>query len=540
MKSTIIDAISFGLFGKAFRGIKKPSLINSINQRDSVIEISFKIGQDNYNILRGQKPHRFEVYKNDNQLNETAAISDMQKHIEMQILGFDFATFGRVIVMSSMNYTPFLLLSANERRQFVETMLGLSVFTEMNKQHKTNLSKIKDKSILLTAEISKLESQLKDKTEFLQYIKNNLNAELLESRTQLETLLFDIEKLGKELKDFDTKLAQYDNIDKLDSEISDIYKSLQEVKEKESVLKYTLKEQSKNKSFLENNNICNHCLQDITEDYKESMIDKIEQSENDITTSLSSILSELSKINSTFENKNSELKKLESEKNKLDSEKNTKQILRKRLISDSKQIVSKIENLKIKSSSNTDDIITELSEIENKLKDARNEFEELKEIAFASSIVSDLLKDSGIKADIIKQYIPLLCAYANQYLEKMNVAIKIDIDENFNETIITRFANEYSYNNLSAGERVRVDLSLAFSWSRLAKTKNSVHTNLLILDETLDANLDESGTLAAMDIINDLSNEGVHIFIVSHKANMSENVRSVLTLDKVNGFTEIV
>ena len=140
MKSTIIDAISFGLFGKAFRGIKKPSLINSINQRDSVIEISFKIGQDNYNILRGQKPHRFEVYKNDNQLNETAAISDMQKHIEMQILGFDFATFGRVIVMSSMNYTPFLLLSANERRQFVETMLGLSVFTEMNKQHKTNYS----------------------------------------------------------------------------------------------------------------------------------------------------------------------------------------------------------------------------------------------------------------------------------------------------------------------------------------------------------------------------------------------------------------
>jgi DNA repair exonuclease SbcCD ATPase subunit len=122
----------------------------------------------------------------------------------------------------------------------------------------------------------------------------------------------------------------------------------------------------------------------------------------------------------------------------------------------------------------------------------------------------------------------------------MNVAIKIDIDENFNETIITRFANEYSYNNLSAGERVRVDLSLAFSWSRLAKTKNSVHTNLLILDETLDANLDESGTLAAMDIINDLSNEGVHIFIVSHKANMSENVRSVLTLDKINGFTEIV
>jgi DNA repair exonuclease SbcCD ATPase subunit len=210
-------------------------------------------------------------------------------------------------------------------------------------------------------------------------------------------------------------------------------------------------------------------------------------------------------------------------------------------LQDSKNLVSKIDDLKSTSGTNTDDVIKDIGVLEDKLKNLKSEFIDIKQQAFASNIISELLKDTGIKSDIIKQYIPLLVAFTNQYLEKMNIPLKFDMDENFSETITTRFANEFTYNNLSAGERARLDFSLQMAWREIARIKGSVDTNLLVLDEMLDANLDEAGTTAALDIINELSiSHNVNVFIVSHKSNLEEYVRSVLKLEKVNGFTKIV
>lgn len=538
--ATVLDSISFALFGKSFRDIKKAAMINSVNQRDSVVELIFAKGGNEYKIIRGQKPHRLEVFVNNKIMNETAALSDMQKYIENEILGFDLSAFSRVVLMSTMNYVPFLNLSAYERRNFVETMLNLSVFTEMNKQHKANISKLKDRANFIDTEIDKTEIFIKEKSEFLKYIQNSLTQEITTNKQQLTGLLKDIENLSKDLTKIEEDIKLFE-VDSLNKDLIKLKNELNDVKSEETIIKHTLKENKNNIKFLETHDVCNHCKQDITDDYKQSMISDYTKNTETFAKSLEKIIKKENKISEKYDNQYSEIEKINNEKNKILSEKNTKSVLRKRLLQDSKNLVSKIDDLKSTSGTNTDDIIKDIGVLEDKLKNLKSEFVDIKQQAFASNIISELLKDTGIKSDIIKQYIPLLVAFTNQYLEKMNIALKFDMDENFSETITTRFANEFTYNNLSAGERARLDFSLQMAWREIARIKGSIDTNLLVLDEMLDANLDEAGTTAALEIINELSiSHNVNVFIVSHKSNLEEYVRSVLKLEKVNGFTKIV
>ena len=539
-KTSIIDGITFSLFGKSFRDIKKGSLINSINTKNSYTSITLSKGNTNYKIIRGQKPHLLVVEVNGKVLHETAAITETQKYIEHQILGFDYNTFTRVCVMSTMNYTPFMSLSSYERRNFVENMLDLKMFSEMNKLHKAEMSMLKDDIRDVDTKLTVINSQITEKRNFIKYIKSNSDDDLRAFQQTYENTI-------KEINDVDDKIQELsakenlltgpiqNNQDKLQSIQSDIYKLNSSI----SVLKSKASENDKTVEYITKHDNCDLCKQQIDEEASETIINNLLHTNLTLSNSIDNTSK---KLNVLYPDKLDVEAKLNDYTNlaqsvslKIDKLKQLKSLLTKNANSTKQQIL-KIQE---KSTLNSDEVENEVKQLQNELEVLKEKFEDKTEELKISNTILELLKDTGIKADIIKQYIPMLCAYVNSYLAKLNISLTFTMDENFNESISTRYTSDFTYNNLSAGERSRVDLALSFSWRNVAKAKGSVDTNLLILDEVLDANLDESGTQAALDIVNDISKDDTNVFIVSHKANLEEHVKSILTLEKINGFTII-
>ena len=539
-KTSIIDAITFSLFGKSFREIKKGSLINSLNQKNSFSEIKFTKGNTSYTILRGQKPHRLEITCNGMLMEENPSVIETQKYIEKQILGFDFNTFIRVCIMSTMNYTPFMSLSTYERRNFVENMLNLKMFSEMNKLHKAETILLKDEIQSIDSSLNIIDSKLTEKHNFIEYIKTNTDDDMKNYQISLK-------ENEEELREIEEKLLQLSGKESLiqkpltaeAQKLSEIQSEIYKIKSARSVNESKISENNKTISYIENHDDCDLCKQKITDENSNKIISNL----TTINTSLSesydastvlskSLYDSKEKVEVKISNYTSLKNQLSQKINGLNSSAN---IIRRNISS----INTNITNLQKKSLLNSDEVENEVKDLQQQHLDIKEKFETKTEELKISNTLLELLKDTGIKADIIKQYIPMLCAYVNSYLSKLNISLTFDMDENFNEVISTIYADNFTYNNLSAGERTRLDLALAFSWMQVAKAKGSVDTNLLVLDEVLDANLDESGTLAAFDIVNDISKTGSNVFIVSHKANLEEYVSSVLALEKVEGFTQI-
>lgn len=539
-KTSIVDGITFSLFGKSFRDIKKGSLINSINKKNSYTSITLSKGNTDYKITRGQKPHMLIVEVNGAVMHETAAITETQKYIENQILGFDFNTFTRVCVMSTMNYTPFMSLSSYERRNFVENMLDLKMFSEMNKLHKAETILLKDEIKDIDNNLSIIDSQINEKRNFIAYIKSNSDDDLKSHQETLQkniTEIADVENKIAELSGKETLLVKplTDSREKLTNIQADIYKLNSNI----SVIKSKVTENDKTINYISNHDNCDLCKQQIDDESSQQIISNLEQSNKTLEDSVevtSKQLSNLYPLKSDTEAKINDYSGLaNSVSQKINNLKQLKTLLER--TSNTAQIhINKIQE---KSLLNSDEVEREVAKLIHKHSVLKQQFEDKTEELKISNTVLELLKDTGIKADIIKQYIPMLCAYVNSYLAKLNISLTFNMDENFNESISTRYTNDFTYNNLSAGERSRVDLALSFAWRNVAKAKGSVHTNLLILDEVLDANLDDSGTAASLEIVNDISQDNTNIFIVSHKSNLEEHVRSVLALEKVQGFTRI-
>lgn len=540
-KTSIIDAITFSLFGKSFREIKKGSLINSVNQKNSFAEIKFTKGNTSYTILRGQKPHRLEITCNGMLLEENPSVIETQKYIEKQILGFDFSTFIRVCIMSTMNYTPFMSLSSYERRNFVENMLNLKMFSEMNKLHKAETILLKEEIQTIDTALNVIDTKLTEKRNFIAYIKTNTDDDMKSYQASLlENEL--------ELKEIEDKLSQLSGKESLiqkpltveTEKLTEIQNEIYKIKSARSVNESKVSENNKTISYIENHDDCDLCKQKITDENSDAIIKNLASINSLLTESYdaSTVLSKSlydskEKIEIKISGYTTLKNQLAQKINGLNSSAN---IIRRNISS----INTNISNLQKKSLLNSDEVENEVKDLQQKHIEMKEEFETKTEELKISNTLHELLKDTGIKADIIKQYIPMLCAYVNSYLSKLNISLTFDMDENFNEVISTIYANNFTYNNLSAGERTRLDLALAFSWMQVAKAKGSVDTNLLVLDEVLDANLDESGTLAAFDIVNDISKNGSNVFIVSHKANLEEHVTSVLSLEKTDGFTQII
>jgi len=531
-KSTHLDALGFSLFGKPFRGINKPGLLNSVNEKDCVVEIEFKIGKKSYKILRGMKPGRFEIYCDDQLVNQDASSRDYQEYLEKFILKMNYKSFTQIVVLGSSTFVPFMQLSASDRRAIIEDLLDIQIFSSMNVVLKQKLVTLKDamNDVSHRRELTKIkiESTKKliaeiDNTNVIQIEK--INRDIANSNTQLITLTNECTDLQKEIEELsesildekktNNKLAKLNNLTvKIEDNVS--------------------KAQTEIDFYRENDN-CPTCRQSIEEEFKSQQIELYNKKIQEYNTGLNDLGIQIEKINTRISEIQVIAKKMANVNIEYQKKNATINAVRgyiTRLTKDKQGI----ETNRTSDTAHTDDLknlekqLTDLEEEEKKVVNDKHHHEQ----------VAILLKDTGIKTKIIKQYLPIMNKLINKYLTSMEFYVNFNINENFEEVIKSRHRDEFSYENFSEGEKQKIDLSLLFTWRAIAKMKNSVSTNLLVLDEIFDSSLDSNGTEELLKILNSPSTD-TNVFVISHKSDiLFDKFRSVIKFEKVNNFSRIM
>ena len=530
-KSTMLDALTFSLFGKSFRGINIPLLVNSINEKDCEVEIEFSIGKTDYKIIRGIKPKKFEIYKNGDMLDQDAKSVDYQKILEEQIIKMTYKSFCQVVVLGSSNYIPFMKLSAKDRRFVVENLLDIDVFSVMNTLVRSRLQMVKEyiKDIDYKVELTK------EKVDSTNKLIETLEKKSIES---IDKCKDDIEEASKQISELREETKEHlENLEKLLEKIKDKDTTSNNLLKSESLetqLKTKVKTIDRNVKFYEENDTCPSCKQDIQEHHKEGVYKEKADEKQEIEEELDTIIGNI-KI---AEDRLNEINEVVEDITKIEKEINQK----KNQISASLQYVDKMQN-------NIESTLTEGTEIQE-AKDKLNQLigegkgyvEERKEKIEDKhyyDIASVMLKDSGIKSKIIKHYLPVMNKLINKYLGDMDFFCKFSLDENFIETIKSRHRDDFTYYNFSEGERLRIDLSLLLAWREIARLKNSVNCNLLILDEVFDSSLDAVGTEEFLKLLKTFGNRA-NIFVISHKSDtMTDKFDNHLVFEKKNNFSSI-
>lgn len=528
-KSTILDALSFSLFGKPFRKVNKPQLLNSINKKNLLTEVEFDIGNNEYKIIRGMKPNIFEVYKDGVLLNQSAVMKDYQSILEKQILKVNHKSFSQVVVLGSATFQPFMQLTAYQRREVIEDLLDLQIFTTMN-------SILKDKILENKEEIKKLESEKRIVSskidmlkEHMSEIKNNNEKILDEKNARIEETKGKIEELVSQCDAVKGKIKILSEKTENENSISKKLDKLTNLKHK---IEANLSLLNKEVKFFHQYDNCPTCKQQIEEEFKNetianktSDIKEIEEglkklSEEYETTN--DLLQEILKINSEISDNKLELNSINTRISSLIDYKN-----------DLEEEINSIRNsTEEKENDKLPELLKELSGIE---KDYYSEIEERKTLQSASI----LLKDGGIKSRIIKQYIPIMNKLINKYLASMEFMCQFELDENFNETIKSRYRDIFSYSSFSEGEKMRINLAILFAWRSIAKMRNSINTNILIMDEVFDSSLDSNGTEEFLRIIKDLTSD-TNTFIISHKSDqIIDKFEKVLRFEKYKNFSRM-
>lgn len=530
-KSTMLDALCFVLFGKAFRNINKPQLINSINQKDCIVECFFTIGKKEYRIVRGIKPGIFEIYLNGEILNQEAASRDYQEILEKQILKLNYKSFTQIVILGSASFTPFMQLSAADRRAIIEELLDIQIFSTMNSLLKEKVSLNKDDITENKFAIELAEQNYENqKTQIEKLKQNNENKvkeyedEIASSESVIQTLHGDVNRLTS-------------NVSVLTEQISnkaEVEGKVKKLNKLESQIETNLSKFRRDIHFFEGNDSCPTCRQTIAMEFKEaelsSITNKVKECEHGLSQLETKLLQEQDKLNfiSEFQKQIQQLNIQIVQKNTTITETN-KYIgkIRKEIqaLKDSKTNLD-LENTKLKE---LEDKLTELNSQKKKLIEEKTEYE----------VASILLKDTGIKTKIVKQYLPVINKLVNKYLATLDFFVNFNLDESFKETIKSRHRDEFSYASFSEGEKQRIDMALMLTWRAVAKMKNSTNTNLLILDEVFDSSLDANGTEYLMNLLHIL--EDVNLFVISHKGDiLQDKFRNVIRFDKVNNFSRII
>jgi DNA repair exonuclease SbcCD ATPase subunit len=530
-KSTMLDALCFVLFGKAFRNINKPQLINSINQKDCVVECEFRIGKKEYKIVRGIKPAVFEIYLDGQLLNQEAASKDYQEILEKQILKLNYKSFTQIVILGSASFVPFMQLSAADRRAIIEDLLDIQIFSTMNNilKDKISVNKEEIQSNKHSAELTKTKYDMqKDHIEKLSKSNDEL---ILEKKAQIDSAKSDIEKTQEVINSINSE------IESLTNEI--LHKQFTEKKHKklfqfETQIETNLSSYKKNLKFYHEKDDCPTCQQLIQPEFKKKQIkiltEKIHKSEDG--------LEKLSKEIDEYQNKLNrikivsdtiQLKQVQIASNTMTVVETTKYI--ERLTKEYLSLANAKQDLKKE--------VVKLEELKNELNVLDEKKKELIEQKTYYETASLLLKDTGIKTKIIRQYLPVINKLVNKYLSSLDFFVNFNLDESFKETIKSRYRDEFSYSSFSEGEKQRIDMALMLTWRAVAKLKNSANTNLLILDEVFDSSLDNNGTEYLMQILNML--EDVNLFVISHKGDiLQDKFRNIIRFEKVNNFSRIV
>ena len=506
-KSTLLDAISFALFGKPHRNINKPQLVNTINNRDCLVEVDFTIGSSKFKVRRGIKPTVFEIYKNGNLLNQEAHNKEYQKVLEQNILKLNHKSFHQVVVLGSSSFIPFMQLPAQHRRDVIEDLLDINVFSKMNTILKEQLSNLKDKiqdiSYKLELEKNKIETQKK----YISDVKELTNTNIA-SKTKL------IEENQKEIDQLQTRNAeiskQIENTQQdLETKLANHRKKNQELVRYKERFKQQMVTVVKEAKFYEDNDACPSCSQAISDDLKVKKINEAKESARSLKSAMDKATSEILKTEEVIEQIDTEIEDIRVQQQEIHTNNQTISGLQR-------QNNSLNEELNTTTVADLNQANLDLAELVKNKEDLMETKLEYSDDYSYKTVIAEMLKDTGIKTKVIKQYLPVINKLVNAYLQVLDFFVHFDLDESFQETIRSRHRDSFSYDSFSEGEKQRIDLALLFTWRQVAKMKNSVSTNLLILDETFDSSLDQDGVENLMKILYTLD-DSTNVFVISHK-----------------------
>ncbi len=531
-KSTLLDGLSFGLFGKPHRDIGKYQLVNSINGKKTIVEVEFDIGNAEFKIVRGIKPNKFEIWQNGNMINQASNVRDFQKFLESNILKLNHKSFHQVVVLGSSSFIPFMQLPAWSRRAVIEDLLDIQIFSKMNMLLKERNSKIRDELIDINHQIDLYKTKMESQEKYIKDLQS-INKDMIEQKrnsiedhkTVIETLFNDSKSAGKNL----TALISAE--EKSQALFMD---RMSDIKSAQTQNNNKIKNLVKDARFFEDNDSCPTCEQDINDNIKKEKLDGIKKSAADVQTNIKTIQQEVVIAEHEGVDIKNKLNELRQRQQRINSNNDKISVIQREV----NKVQKEIDNL----ASQTGDLKgakKELSDLRNS-KDKSTE----KKLAYVeertyNEVIGEMLKDTGIKTKVIKQYLPVMNRLINNYLQVLDFFVAFHLDENFNETIRSRHRDSFNYASFSEGEKQRIDLSLLFTWRQIAKMKNSASTNLLILDETFDSSLDVDGVENLTKILSTLDDDS-NVFIISHKGDMLENkFRSKIEFFKHKNFSKM-
>jgi len=529
-KSTLLDALTFGLFGRAFRKIPKTALVNSINQKQTVVEIEFQIGRNRYRVMRSIKPNKFEIYRDGKMLHQDASVRDYQAILEQQILKLNYKSFTQVVVLGSSTFTPFMQLNIPERRAIIEDILDIQIFSVMKECLKQRSSSLRNEYNEIKTNIKIGENKIQSQEEAMKRLEEN--------REEMIT------KLTSDINEHETQIIEYKT--NIRADMSNVSTCMNLIKDEDAVrasLQTMLSDEKdfenerrkfiKELKFYEDNDECPTCKQDIEADHKDHICTERSINIKELDQRLTTHSETIQRINERLEEINEVHKEIAESQKMIQQEQN--------LIDTNEKYINKLQLQinELEAQEHTEDDKEQLEKYKKALEVLQGMEQNASEQKHYHELADILLRDSGIKTKIIRQYLPIMNKLINKYLASMEFFVQFELDEEFNEQIKSRYRDNFSYSSFSEGEKMRIDLSLLFTWRSIAKLKNSVNTNLLILDEVFDSSLDEGGTDEFLKILHTLD-DNTNTFIISHKGeSMNEKFNNIIEFEKTNNFSRI-
>jgi DNA repair exonuclease SbcCD ATPase subunit len=529
-KSTMLDAISFALFGKPHRNINKPQLINSINQKQCVVEVEFSIGSSDFRIVRGIKPGIFEIWKNGTMINQSSHAKEYQKILEQNILKLNHKSFHQVIVLGSSSFIPFMQLASGHRREIIEDLLDINVFSKMNQLLRDKQSVLKDKLKDLSYQIDLIKNKIETQQKYIRDVKTLTDQNITEKRNKIADNHTEIDSLQS------TNSALSEEIDGVQEELQNELNTLHD--KRQSLLQYSaqFKQQMaavvKDAKFYEEHENCPTCDQGIDPEVRKGKLESSKAKAKELQSAMGKLSEESTTVEQAISSTNDALSEIRDKQSSIHS--NNQQITRLQT-----EIRSIEEDISGSATADLRQAEEDLKTYDNNRNALLEEKFKLSDDISYNTVMGEMLRDTGIKTKIIKQYLPVINKLVNQYLQILDFFVHFDLDESFQETIRSRHRDAFTYDSFSEGEKQRIDLALLFTWRQVAKMKNSVATNLLILDETFDSSLDHEGVDNLLKILYTLSDD-TNIFVISHKGEILDGkFNSKIEFKKEKNFSKI-
>ena len=530
-KSTILDALTFSLFNKPFRKINKPQLINSTNEKDCIVEIEFNVKGREYKVIRGLKPAKFEIWVDGKMQDQFASAVEQQKNFEQNILKLNYKSFTQIVILGSSTFVPFMQLSAKDRRDVIEDLLDIKIFSAMSEVIKTKLRLYRDETRTLELKKDSLVDKVKMQKDFIDQIEKSSKEDIRQKKESLKKIAEEASgyihgniRLTEELDDFQKVLKGFENPDKTLRQLGTLRAKIHQKSETFS----------KECNFYEENEVCPTCTQPIEEEFRVNRI-------RDLNTSVVKLQKGLDELETKIkeeEERESRFIELSQEVTSLTHDISQNNIRISGLQRQSRDLESEIQRL-TDNLANRNSEHEKLAEFKNNLQSTYEKVAKQKELITEHDFAFSLLKDGGVKRTIIKKYLPMINQQVNRYLQMMDFYINFTLDEEFNESIQSPIHEDFSYASFSEGEKMRIDLALLFTWREIAAYKNSTNTNLLIMDEVFDSSLDGFGTEDFLKIIRFVI-KGANVFVISHKEGMFDKFQSVIRFEKIKGFSRMM